>query len=418
MIKGTEKAPAIRFRGFTDDWEQRKLGEMAESFQYGLNAAAKKYDGKNKYIRITDIDDLSHEFSQSNLTSPDTDISQADNYRLNEGNILFARTGASVGKTYIYKHSDGRVYYAGFLIRAKLFKEYDSEFVFQNTLTSKYKRFIQITSQRSGQPGVNAQEYENYGLMVPSLKEQKGIGNLLANLDNLITLHQHKLEQQKKLKKYFLQNMFPEEGETVPRIRFKGFTGDWEQRKLGDISSVIDPHPSHRAPVETQTGIPFIGIGDVDEAGNVDYSTARIVDEKIYEEHHKRYDLAIPSVGIGRVASLGKVIRLRNDIGKYAVSPTMSIIQFSQEVDVNYMYSCMSSPYFQQQFTAQSSGSTRQSVGIQDLRRFMIPIPQNKIEQINIGMFFWKLDNLITRHQRKIDQLQAMKKFMLQNLFV
>lgn len=231
-------APPIRFQGFTEPWEQRKLGEMAESFQYGLNAAAKKYDGKNKYIRITDIDDLSHEFSQSNLTSPDTDISQADNYRLNEGNILFARTGASVGKTYIYKHSDGRVYYAGFLIRAKLFKEYDSEFVFQNTLTSKYKRFIQITSQRSGQPGVNAQEYENYGLMVPSLKEQKGIGNLLANLDNLITLHQHKLEQQKKLKKYFLQNMFPEEGETVPRIRFKGFTGDWEQRKFADLATV------------------------------------------------------------------------------------------------------------------------------------------------------------------------------------
>lgn len=163
---------------------------MAESFQYGLNAAAKKYDGKNKYIRITDIDDLSHEFLQSNLTSPDTDISQADNYRLNEGNILFARTGASVGKTYIYKHSDGRVYYAGFLIRAKLFKEYAPEFIFQNTLTSKYKRFIQITSQRSGQPGVNAQEYADYGLMAPSLKEQKGIGKLLANLDHLITLHQ------------------------------------------------------------------------------------------------------------------------------------------------------------------------------------------------------------------------------------
>lgn len=208
MKKETKKAPIIRFRGFTDDWEQRKLGEMAESFQYGLNAAAKKYDGKNKYIRITDIDDLSHEFLQSNLTSPDTDISQADNYRLNEGNILFARTGASVGKTYIYKHSDGRVYYAGFLIRAKLFKEYAPEFIFQNTLTSKYKRFIQITSQRSGQPGVNAQEYADYGLMVPSLKEQKGIGKLLANLDHLITLHQRKLNQLLTMKKFMLQNLF------------------------------------------------------------------------------------------------------------------------------------------------------------------------------------------------------------------
>lgn len=176
-------------------WEQRKLGEIAESFQYGLNAAAKKYDGQNKYIRITDIDDSSHEFLQSNLTSPDTDLSQADNYKLTGGDILFARTGASVGKTYLYKPTDGLVYYAGFLIRIKLLKKYDPEFVFQNTLTSTYRRFIQITSQRSGQPGVNAQEYAEYSLIIPSFKEQQEIGKFFANLDNFITLHQrmHKM---------------------------------------------------------------------------------------------------------------------------------------------------------------------------------------------------------------------------------
>lgn len=184
------------------------MGELSSSFEYGLNASAKEYDGENKYIRITDIDDDSREFKQKDITSPDTDLSSAENYRLSEGDILFARTGASVGKSYIYKASDGLVYYAGFLIRARIKPEYNSEFVFQNTLTGDYEKFIKVTSMRSGQPGVNAQEYSQYQIMVPSKPEQDKISDCLRNLDNLITLHQRKCDELKKMKKYMLQNMF------------------------------------------------------------------------------------------------------------------------------------------------------------------------------------------------------------------
>ena len=184
--------PEIRFRGFTDAWEQRKLGEISESFEYGLNAAATEYDGKHKYIRITDIDDSTHLFLQDNLTSPDVDFSTVDDYLLQKGDVLFARTGASVGKTYIYRPSDGDLYFAGFLIRAKIKSDYDADFIFQNTLTDNYDSYIRITSQRSGQPGVNAQEYANFALSVPCLAEQKKIGAYFTNLDNLITIHQRK----------------------------------------------------------------------------------------------------------------------------------------------------------------------------------------------------------------------------------
>ena len=210
--KNGEKFPEIRFKGFTEAWEQRKLGEMSSSFEYGLNAAAKEYDGENKYIRITDIDDDSRVFKQEDITSPDTDLSSAENYRLSEGDILFARTGASVGKSYIYKASDGLVYYAGFLIRARIKSEYNAEFVFQNTLTGDYEKFIKVTSMRSGQPGVNAQEYSQYQIMVPSKPEQDKISDCFRNLDNLITLHQRKCDTLKELKKYMLQNMFPKKG--------------------------------------------------------------------------------------------------------------------------------------------------------------------------------------------------------------
>ncbi|WP_370835956.1 restriction endonuclease subunit S [Faecalibacillus intestinalis] len=200
--------PEVRFAGFTDAWEQRKLGELSSSFEYGLNAAAKEYDGENKYIRITDIDDDSRKFKQEDITSPDTDLSSAENYRLSEGDILFARTGASVGKSYIYKASDGLVYYAGFLIRAKIKKDYNPEFVFQNTLTNDYEKFIKITSMRSGQPGVNAQEYSQYQIMMPCKIEQDRISGYLRSLDNLITLHQRELEILKNLKKTCLKRMF------------------------------------------------------------------------------------------------------------------------------------------------------------------------------------------------------------------
>ena len=200
--------PEIRFKGFTDPWEQRKLGELSRSFEYGLNAAAKEYDGQNKYLRITDIDDTSRQFVSADITSPDANLAEADNYRLSDGDVLFARTGASVGKTYLYKKSDGLVYFAGFLIRAKIKESVSAGFIFQNTLTRSYERYIAITSQRSGQPGVNAQEYAEYQLMLPELFEQEKIAKLLEALDTLITLHQRKLEKLQNIKKSCLEKMF------------------------------------------------------------------------------------------------------------------------------------------------------------------------------------------------------------------
>ena len=203
-----KKIPELRFPEFTGDWEQRKLGELSEPLEYGLNAAAKTYDGENKYLRITDIDDSSREFKYDDLSSPDTPLENASYFLLNEQDIVFARTGASVGKTFRYKEKYGKVYYAGFLIRARIKQDFDPEFVYQNTLTSSYDNFIRLTSQRSGQPGVNAKEYSSFNFCVPSFKEQKKIGAFFSKLDNLITLHQRKLEIYQNIKKGLLQQMF------------------------------------------------------------------------------------------------------------------------------------------------------------------------------------------------------------------
>lgn len=207
--KNGKHIPEIRFKGFTDAWEQRKLDECMDSFEYGLNAAAKEYDGMHKYIRITDIDDETHNFIQSNLTSPDIDFnSDVSDYKLNINDIVFARTGASVGKTYLYNPSDGDLYYAGFLIRGKVNKACDAGFIYQNALTRDYDSFIRITSQRSGQPGVNSKEYATFRLNIPCKDEQEKISELLNRLDKLFTLHQRKLERLQEVKKDLLQKMF------------------------------------------------------------------------------------------------------------------------------------------------------------------------------------------------------------------
>ena len=208
LPKNGTDVPEVRFDGFSGAWEQKTLGDIAESLEYGLNAAATKYDGKNKYLRITDIDEISNEFLNTDLTTPETNLDTADSYLLRSGDILFARTGASVGKTYRYKISDGKVFFAGFLIRARIKDEYDCEFVFQNTLTENYKRFIYLTSQRSGQPGVNAQEYSGFEIMMPCKDEQTVIGGFFRNLDTLIESQREELEKLQNIKKACFSKMF------------------------------------------------------------------------------------------------------------------------------------------------------------------------------------------------------------------
>lgn len=175
---------------YTNTWEQREFGDIAESFEYGLNASSKEYDGTNKYLRITDIDDENRLFKTNNLTSPDIELKGNDHYLLKNNDILLARTGASVGKSYKYDEKDGKVYFAGFLIRARINIDNDVNFIFQNTLTRSYENFVRLASQRSGQPGINANEYKEYKLYLPQQKEQNKIGLFFNNIDQTITLLQ------------------------------------------------------------------------------------------------------------------------------------------------------------------------------------------------------------------------------------
>lgn len=403
--------PKIRFKDHTEAWEQRKLDDIATSFEYGLNAAAKEFDGVNKYIRITDIDDDSHLFMVDNLTSPDIDLSDANNYKLSVGDILFARTGASVGKTYIYRDSDGLVYYAGFLIRAKISEENNAEFVFQNTLTEKYYKYIAITSQRSGQPGVNAQEYAGYEIFVPCRAEQDKISEYLGCLDNLITLHQRKCEQTKTLKKYMLQKMFPQNGACVPEIRFSGFTDAWEQRKLGEVfeqvSNFVNPNEGD---VELWSLTVEDGLTPKSERYNREFLVKKednFKEVRPGEIVYNPMNMTLGAVGYNKMSK------------SVAVSGYYTTMITKDHYDSYYINTWLKSPQAILLYKAYATGSLIEKQRVQFPTLSIIPAAfPNFEEQKKIGEYFTTLDNLITLHQRKCEELKNIKKYMLQNMFV
>ena len=175
--------PNLRFPEFQGEWEKTKFGDIATGFDYGMNAAAKNYDGVNKYIRITDIDEASSTYTDKDIVSPDGILT--DNYLVNNRDILLARTGASTGKSYLYKKTDGKLYYAGFLIRANV-TTHDPYFVFSQLHTHRYWRWVSIMSARSGQPGINSQEYSSFPIYITSIEEENKIAKLLSLLDERI----------------------------------------------------------------------------------------------------------------------------------------------------------------------------------------------------------------------------------------
>ena len=167
-----------------ETWKEVSLSDVADGFEYGMNAAATSFDGEHKYIRITDIDDDAHIYRDSDPVSPSGILEEK--YRVVEDDILFARTGASVGKSYLYRKSDGDLFFAGFLIRIHVKDGVDSEYVFLNTLTEEYDKWVLLESARSGQPGINAEQYKKYRFKLPSLNTQRRIADIIRNIDSQI----------------------------------------------------------------------------------------------------------------------------------------------------------------------------------------------------------------------------------------
>ena len=403
------KEPKIRFKGFQGEWEETSLGKLSTNYKYGINAAAIPYDGTNKYLRITDIDENTRMFSQEDLTSPGTDLSCCNEYLLEEGDITIARTGASVGKSYIYHLSDGKVYFAGFLIRTRLNENVDKDYVFYSTLTDKYAKYIRLVSQRSGQPGVNVEELKGYTFNLPCDKaEQQSIASYFQHLDTLIQSTTKKIESLKQVKAASLQSMFPQEGETTPRVRFKGFEGEWEKVQFSELYE----------PSSIKNKI--FGADKIISVANMYFKPVSYISD---EEYLKSYNV----MNLGDIAFEGNKSKnyahgrfVENTIGDGIVSHVFIVLKpISKQYDLQFWkylinYERIMGPILLRS-TKHSTMMT--DLVVSDFLKESVLVPSYE-EQIEIGKILSSLDRQITLHTQRLEKLKQIKTACLDEMFV
>lgn len=378
--------PSLRFPEFKDEWQEKRLGDVSDFCSYGLNSAAKKFDGRNKYIRITDINEESREFSKNNLTSPSI---INDKYLLDDDDVIFARTGASVGKTYLYNKNDGKVYFAGFLIKFSI-KYANPYFIFLQTLQPKYKNWVKVMSTRSGQPGINADEYKTFKVVLPSKKEQEKIADFLRGGDERMVLLEKKVGAMREYKKGVMSAIFS------GKLRFKDENGnpypDWEERRLEDISRNIPSNITANNIGSMYSGR-YIVYGASGEVGKVD------------NYQHTEAFTAIVKDGAG----IGRIIWCEE---KSSILGTLTAIYPKNTINAKFLYYML----HQIKFEKYATGSTIPHIYYKDFsrERFLIPVEE---EQRKIADFLSAIDHKIELEQTRLDRTKDFKKGLLQRMF-
>ena len=405
------KKPGIRFKGFTDDWEQRKLGELG-SLKNGMNFSKKAMGIGFPFVNLQNIFG-NNVIDVSNLGKAMASDSQLKDYNLLNGDVLFVRSSVKlegVGEAALVPQTLDNTTYSGFIIRFR--DEYG--------LDNNFKRFVfgiesvrnQIMSQATNSANKNISQsvLENLELAIPSKSEQQKIGAYFSNLDHLITLHQRKYDKLVMSKKSMLEKMFPKNGQTKPEIRFSGFIDDWEQRKLGELGTITTGNtPSTSIPdYYSDDGIVWVTPTDICE--NITFESARKLSDL-----GQQVGRVVPknTILVTCIASIGKNTMLGN---------TGS---FNQQINGLTPNENKYDPYFllteSALWSAKMKGSaaagTMQIVNRTEFSELKTWLP-SLIEQQAIGAFFKQLDHLITIHQRELEKLKKIKLSMLEKMFV
>ena len=341
-----------------------------------------------------------------------SDMELDEKYYANDGDLLY--TWSATFGPHIWR--GGKVIYHYHIWKIELSDILEKRFAVQLLEQDKAK----ILSDKNGSTMVHITKsgMEQKEVLLPScVEEQAKIGAYFENLDHLITLHQRKCEETKKLKKYMLQKMFPQNGKRVPEIRFVGFTEDWEQRKLSDITLKIGSGktPSGGKNAYVDDGIPLIRSQNINN-DRVDLEDIVFIDEETDNsmENSRVFTddvlLNITGASIGRSA----VYRGKD---KANVNQHVCIIRPTKDFDSDFIQLNLASNFGQKQIDASQAGGGREGLNFQEIGKMSFMFPSNQ-EQMKIGVYFNHIDYLITLHQRKYEELQKIKKFMLQNMFI
>ena len=400
----SKKSPQLRFEGFTDDWEQRKLGDVGKT-KSGIGFPDAQQGGKQgtPFYKVSDMNNPGNEVVMMNANNYASDSQLKENKwnPINPQNsgVVFAKVGAAI---FLDRK---RIVDTSFLIDNNMMSYlFDSSWnrYFGKTLFEKLRlsRFAQVGAL----PSFNGSDVEDIKVMIPEESEQKMIGDMFEKLDDIIALHQRKLDLLKEQKKGFLQKMFPKNGEKVPELRFAGFADDWEQRKLGDllkefsIKSTIENE--YKVLSSTNSGMEFRE-GRVSGTSNLGYKIIKNGDLVLSPQNLWLGNININNLGKGLVSPSYKTFELIN-IDSSFINPQLRTQKMLEE----YKNS-----------STQGASVVRRNLEIDSFYQIKIFVPTIS-EQEKIGSFFKQLDNTIALHQRKLDLLKEQKKGFLQKMFV
>lgn len=411
--------PKIRFKGFTDAWEQRKFGDYNDLMTgYPFESDKFSEDGI-KLVRGMNVKRGYLDFSGDICVKWNSCVG-LENFLLKDGDILIQMDGALIGKSYAkIKENQLPALLVQRVTRARTNNKFASQDFMYQTIQRDFLRYIEMNKTETAVPHLSLNDIRNFEIMVPCLAEQKKIGEYFDSLDNLITLHQRKCDETKQLKKFMLQKMFPKNGEKNPEIRFEGFTDDWEQRKLESLCDVFMDGDWIEAKDQSNAGIRLVQTGNV---GTTKYLNKENNQKWISEETFER--LHCKEIYSGDIL----ISRLPEPAGRACIVPELgtrmitavdcTIVRTAKEYDSKYLVQYLSTTMYFKIVNSFLGGGTRQRISRGNLSGIDIPVPGSLDEQKKIGEYFSKLDHLITLHQRKCEKLKELKKFMLQNMFV
>lgn len=417
--------PKIRFKGYEEDWEQRKLGDLVDVLDgdRGKNyPTSDDFDisGHTIFLNASNVTNNGFLF-QDNQFITEEKSNNMGNGKLEEDDIVITSRG-SLGHIAWYNADISslmpyaRINSGMLILRNK--KEIETEYLYHFMKSDKGQSQISFISFGSAQPQLTKKGVEDLKVILPTRRdEQTQLGHCFSSLDHLITLHQRKCEETKKLKKYMLQKMFPQNGKRVPEIRFAGFTDDWEQRKLGDVTELKSASRVHKGEW-TDSGVPFFRSSDVMAAINGTTNEKAYISEELYEKlSNASGKLEEGDVLVTGGGSVGNPYIVPNNEPLYTKDADLLWIKNQGRFYPYFLYEYFFSPTFRIYLSNISHVGTIAHYTITQLSETPISLPDIE-EQIKVGEYFESLDRLITLHQRKYEELQKIKKFMLQNMFI
>lgn len=410
--------PRIRFKGFAEDWEQRKLGDIATITGGGTPSTniSEYWNGDIDWYSPAEIGEQRYASgSIRKITKLGLEKSSAK--ILPVGTVLFT-SRAGIGNTAILQ-VEGCTN-QGFQSITPNSKELDTYFLY--TMTPKLKRYGEVTGAGSTFVEVSGKQMEQMNLMIPSLDEQKHVSQLFKVMDDAITLHQRKLEKLKLAKKALLQKLFPKNGSQFPEIRFKGFTDAWEQCKLGDTNTFFtdgnygNDYPTANEMSDSVNGVPFLRGSNLDNGAinlvDVNYITKQ--KHNLLTSGHTKFDDIIIAVR-GSLGNCGYVAKQFIDIN---INSQLAIIRTDKnELSGLFLIEYLLSSLGKKEINRNITGTALKQLPINSLKMINIKYPSIN-EQEKISILLSKLNASITLHQRKLDKLQEVKKGLLQKMFV